>query len=145
MRKKLLSESDFFQELKERSLGRVWFERVEPRTESGFPDTYFVVREGEHLEGTLELKWFSTRKPNLSTLMKPSQKAAFIDYDKAGGRRRYLLAAREDGLMYFYCSRDVVRAIVSGGESSASWNLFPSLPEDPEPVDTLIEMIRMFQ
>lgn len=95
----IVNESTFFQKVDEWTGEAIYFERIEPSNESGFPDTYFVVRTGfmlDHCEGTIEFKFF---KPNekldlSSSKTKGTQKAALIDYYQAGGRRRWFIAMK---------------------------------------------------
>lgn len=107
------TESDFFQWLKGQTEDRIFWERIEPKTEGGFPDTHFVIK-GHFSEGTAELKVCSTKYPNLSSLLRPSQQVNFIDYDKAGGRNRFTLVFNKTDLkVYGFSTEDVVLEILS--------------------------------
>lgn len=85
-------ESDFFQWLKNYTANKIYWERVEPKTEGGFPDSYWVMasRMFSSIEGTAEFK-FVAKPANPKKIMESSQKVNFIDYYAAGGKRRFLL------------------------------------------------------
>lgn len=86
------NESRFYACLRNRTSSRIFYERVEPANESGFPDLYFVMRNMiSPREGTIELKFCETELPNLKSLCRGNQKAALLDYFEGGGRRRFAL------------------------------------------------------
>lgn len=108
------NESQFYARLHGRILGRIYTERVEPANESGFPDVYFVMRDGSG-EGTIELKFARTAEPNLKSLMRGNQKASLLDYFEAGGRRRFALCYC-NGMVYFWRTVDFVGSIKTDGK-----------------------------
>jgi hypothetical protein len=108
------NESQFYQHLVNLTQSEFFYERVEPSNESGFPDAAFVDRRGEISEGTLELKYFkSGEKPELaSAKMRGNQKAALIEYHRAGGNRRFVLAYHGPTKVVFaWSTEDAVRAL----------------------------------
>ena len=111
------SESDFFQRVKKRTAGTIYWERVEPSNESGFPDTSFVIRSrGQGVaEGTAEFKYKDTAgAPNLSgDLVRGTQKSALLEYHQQGGRRRFFLVYTK-GEVWFFNTEDAVASILSG-------------------------------
>lgn len=116
------SESDFFQRVKKRTLGTIGWERVEPANESGFPDTYFVVkRRGQPgAEGTLEFKYAEkVGAPDLPALMRGNQKAALLEYQKMGGARRFYLVYTGRGEVWLYTTDDAVKCLLGDGGVSA--------------------------
>ena len=113
---KLESESEFFQRLKTRTLGTFFWERVEPSNECGFPDSHFVIknRRGEiqRPEGTCEFKFADSKgPPSLKKLLRPSQKAALIEYHKFGGNRRFYLVYQE-GMVWLYNTDDAYTSLM---------------------------------
>lgn len=112
------NESQFYQHLKMLVELYIHMERVEPANESGFPDVHFNWRDGPDQEystpeGTIELKYFKpTEKPNLnSAKMRGNQKAAHLDYWKAGGKRRFVFAFH-NGTLYVWNTESAARAIL---------------------------------
>lgn len=112
------SESEFFQRVKKRTLGSVAWERVEPSNESGFPDTYFVVRRRGKPgpEGTVEFKFSAGAGcPSLaSDMVRGTQKSALLEYAAAGGTRRYFLVCNGQGMVWLYNTADAARAVRTG-------------------------------
>lgn len=116
---KIESESDFYQRVKKRTVGSVYWERIEPSNECGFPDTYFRIKSRgcANPEGTLELKYKATHggTPSLSgDLLRGSQKSALIDYHSNGGNRRFFLVYSADGDVWFFNTADAYHSIVKG-------------------------------
>lgn len=114
-------ESSFFQRIKEDTLGTIFWERLELKTDSGFPDTYFVLRNPRTMysEGTVELKfWKDKGTPNPQKMLRGTQKANFLEYFEAGGRRRWLLACNSKGTVFLYTAR-VVCEILLGQRTEA--------------------------
>ena len=113
----ILSESDFFQRVKKRTAGTVYWERVEPSNESGFPDTHFVIRSRgvSVAEGTVEFKYKEgSGAPNLAgDMMRGTQKSALIDYHAQGGNRRYVVVYNR-GDVWVFNTADGVKSIVGG-------------------------------
>jgi hypothetical protein len=119
------NESSFYQLLKEETLASIFWERLELKTDSGYPDTGFVLRKPAEStlpsEGTVELKFQRDDKkwPNLHALMKGTQKANFLEYSDAGGRRRWLLCCNKHGTVFLYTVERVCQ-ILRGGEQHPS-------------------------
>jgi hypothetical protein len=117
--KEIKSESDFFQRVKQRTLGVIGWERVEPSNESGFPDAHFVSVEKSPLgsvawEGTVEFKHAKRRAaPDLSSdMLRGTQKSALIEYYQMGGRRRWVLCyAPKEGTAWLYDTVTACQAI----------------------------------
>lgn len=118
MSKKITTESEFYQELKKRTEGHIFYERIEPKTEGGFPDVHFVLRNLRGMEGTLELKVHKTKSPNLMTLMRGSQKAGILDYYQGGGSRRFVASydLRQE-MIFLYSTAEAVASLL-GKDSS---------------------------
>jgi hypothetical protein len=110
------SESEFWGILRTLAESHFYFERVEPANESGFPDLHFCTRRevfpDEHLEGTIELKYFKpNERPNLATAkFRGNQKAALMDYEGAGGGRRFVLAYH-NGQVFAWNTENAVLAL----------------------------------
>ena len=111
------NESDFYARLRERTFADFYYERVEPANESGFPDIYFVRRQPllaagwrVPIEGTIELKYTTTKSPNLRSLCRGTQKAALLEYFEGGGRRRFALCYA-NGTVYLWDTADYRRAL----------------------------------
>lgn len=114
----ITSESKFYQALRDTTYGRISYERVEPATESGFPDTAFICRRQQanifptvHLEGTIELKFEKNAKINLKSKLEGNQIAAFLEYYERGGRTRFVLAY-VGGKVLLWSTGSVVKAIL---------------------------------
>lgn len=116
------NESSFFQRIKNDTQGSIYWERIEPKTEGGFPDTHFVLRNPNHgiCEGTVEFKFCKTKTPNLKTLMKPSQKASILEYFPAGGRRRFTLVCNVADTCFLYNTQRTFYALLSGDMTPSS-------------------------
>lgn len=100
------SESQLYQKLAEWTGAWIFYERIEPSNESGFPDVHFVVRKGyakHDCEGTLELKYFKPRdKLDLSgSKVRGVQRAALMEYHQAGGTKRWFVAYH-DGVVHIW-------------------------------------------
>jgi hypothetical protein len=109
------SESHLYQKLSEWTGEWIYYERIEPANESGFPDIHFVVRTGFHgedWEGTIELKHFKPKeKLDLSgPKVKGTQKAALIEYYQAGGKRRWYVVYRDE-VIFVYPTWKAVQAV----------------------------------
>lgn len=107
------NESGLYAHLRRHCAGDFYFERVEPANESGFPDVYYVRRDGTD-EGTIELKYAKTKEPNLKALCRGNQKAALLDYSMAGGRRRFALCYC-NGFVYTWSTKDYVHSLRTDG------------------------------
>lgn len=107
------NESGFYAGLSRATLGRIFYERIEPSNESGFPDIHFVLRD-QSGEGTIELKYADTQKPNLRALSQGTQKAAILEYSQAGGQRRFALCYC-NGYVYLWDTDDYRKAILGDG------------------------------
>jgi len=109
------NESDFYQNLKRRTEGEAFYERIEPSNESGFPDIHFVWRDNVPssgiAEGTIELKYERRKSLDLKTLVNGNQKSALIEYYQAGGRRRYALCYHAR-LVYIWNTQDFYNTIL---------------------------------
>jgi hypothetical protein len=116
------NESQFYQLVRELTLGEIFWERVEPRDESGFPDTHFCFRDGRRGEGTVEFKYSRTKSyPRLATLLKRSQPASLLEYFAGGGRRRFCLCYAM-GYSYFWDTEAMYRAILGkNSPASSEW------------------------
>lgn len=127
------SESDVYGLIRDLTGGLIYFERVEPANESGFPDTYFTFREGRGLpqrEGTVELKFFKPRdKLDLrSTKFRGVQTTALMEYHHAGGNRRFVLAYH-DGVVHVWDTKNAYLALQGKSHGvrsfpfeAAAWN-----------------------
>lgn len=109
------NESQFYQHLKKLTENHIFYERVEPANESGYPDVGFVFRPhlmGREAEGTIELKFFGPKEtPNLNTAKtRGNQKAALIEYYQAGGRRRWVFAYHNEAI-YIWDTHNAYLAI----------------------------------
>jgi hypothetical protein len=125
------NESTFYQRLRDDTLSSMFWERLELKTDSGFPDAAFFLKKYPMVMGHIELKFHKTVLPNLDVLMKPSQKANFIEYVEAGGRNRYVLCCSSTGVVRLYTGRAAVgnlRSITQEWSSSADLDdlLFPA-------------------
>jgi hypothetical protein len=120
----ITSESDFFQRVKKRTTGVIGWERIEPANESGFPDTYFVIKSPKckQREGTVEFKfWDDKSAPQLnSDLTRGTQKAALFEYQKMGGNRRFFLAYALNGDVWLYNTADAAESILTGHNKATS-------------------------
>lgn len=124
------SESNFFQWLKTWTESRIYWERIEPVNECGFPDTTFVMRElgkpsdEEGLviyEGAIEFKYTDKYQP-LGKMLRSSQVVSFIDYFNAGGTKRYVFKyVRHTQSIHIYSTFKVARAIL--GKDVPSWTV----------------------
>lgn len=89
---------------------------MEPANESGFPDTYFVIKspKSKRREGTVEFKfWDGKGAPDLSgDLTRGTQKSALIEYSQMGGERRFFLVYTTDGSVWLYNTADAYHSIV---------------------------------
>ena len=110
------SESDFYQRVRKRCLGVIGFERVEPSNESGFPDTYFVLKSPKckRREGTVEFKfWHGKGAPDISgDITRGTQKTGLIEYAAMGGNRRFFLVYTKSGEVWLYNTADAVHSVV---------------------------------
>lgn len=110
------SESDFFQRVKKRTLGTIGWERVEPANESGFPDTYFVLKNvsAKNREGTVEFKWSDKPgSPDLSSaLVRGTQKSALIEYAQMGGARRFYVCYSHGGDVWVYNTAEALKGVM---------------------------------
>jgi hypothetical protein len=116
-------------------MSSIFWERLELKTDSGYPDTSFVLRNSTEVrEGTVELKYQRTAAevPNLHLLMKATQKANFIDYQAAGGRKRFLLSCNPKGIVSCYHTNGVVRALLNKTKHQVSPDLTMNLDPDSE-------------
>ena len=133
------SESDFYRSIAARTFGRIFWERVEPADESGFPDTYFVIAEEQsdvvfiEEEGTVELKYSETLEPNLRNLARGTQKAGLLNYHAAGGKRRFALCYCK-GRVYLWNTQDYSIAIRGDGRNWTSSKML----DDPEFTEWLV-------
>lgn len=113
-------------------MGRIFYERIEPADESGFPDIHFVLRNtgmSAPVEGTIELKYAETELPNLRALTRGTQKAALLEYSQAGGRRRFALCWCS-GYAYLWNTADFAKSIRGDGQGWTSYQNIMS-PEFP--------------
>jgi hypothetical protein len=123
------SESEFYQLLRDETLASIFWERLELKTDSGYPDTNAMLRDTK-AEHTIELKFQKTdpkKLPNLSVLMEPSQKANFHEYKAAGGLRRWLLCCNKQGRVHLYTTEIVCQILLGkrvGEEPMASADFF---------------------
>lgn len=89
------SESDLFQWLKTWTEYWIYWERIEPANECGFPDTTYVMKNNPgqkrrpSIEGAIEFK-YTEKYSKLYPLMRRSQIVSFVDYEKAGGTKRFV-------------------------------------------------------
>lgn len=123
----LKSESELYQHLRMLTERYFYYERVEPANESGFPDIHFNTRPDvglAHMEGTIELKYFTEKQsPNLNTAkFRGNQKAALLEYEKAGGRRRFVLAYHNGQLMAWNTT-NAAKAILGRGHGQRAFLL----------------------
>lgn len=121
------NESQFYQHLKKLVELFLYMERVEPADESGFPDVSFCWREPQGdttPEGTIELKYFKpNEKINLaSAKLRGNQKAAHLEYWKAGGKRRFLFAYH-NGVVYAWNTENAALAIMSKSHGQRVFSL----------------------
>ena len=91
------NETEFVNFIRDLTNDCIFWERVEPANESGFPDSHFVIytRGGDlKPEGTVEFKHFKPReKVDLrSAKTRGNQSTSLIEYFKYGGRRRFFMA-----------------------------------------------------
>lgn len=117
------SESNFFQWLKKWSEHFIYWERIEPANECGFPDTTFVFSKpkADKIEGAIELK-YTAENQHLNKLLRPSQVVSFIDYFKAGGDKRYVFKyVRDTQSIHMYSTFKVAKAIL--GKDTPSWTI----------------------
>ncbi len=102
--------------MKKRTTGVIGFERVEPANESGFPDTYFIIKSprSRKREGTIEFKfWEDAGAPQLyGDVTRGNQKAALIEYARMGGDRRFFLVYAR-GEVWLYNTADALHSIVN--------------------------------
>ena len=130
------NESSFFQLLKNETLSSIFWERLELKSDSGFPDSHFVLRKVPTYpcEGTIEFKFQrdNEKYPDLRKLMRGEQKANFLDYFAAGGRRRWLLSCNKQGVVHLYTARVVCEILKNQRKDDmpfSSADFFdPSLP-----------------
>ena len=108
-RPRIGSESDFFQEVRSLSTGRIYFERVEPKDESGFPDTYFVLKDFPGVEGTIEFKFSRSPTTQIGTMLRPTQRVRAFEYYEAGGTRYFGLLYNPTGA-WLFDSREMAMA-----------------------------------
>ena len=141
-------ESGFYQRLRDDTIASIFWERLELKTDSGFPDTHFVIRDNSIIqaEGTVELKFQRTspsRLPDLHQLMKPTQKANFLEYSQAGGRRRWLLCCNYAGTVHLYTTQTVVEILLRKRQGDKPFSS-ADLDDDVLPVRTwLPKMLEM--
>lgn len=123
------NESDFYANLHKRTFGRVFWKRVEPADESGFPDTYFVVQNTgmSAIEGIAELKYAETELPNMKALCRGNQKAALLEYSQAGGQRWFALCWCR-GYVYLWCTKDFAASLRGDGRG---WTAYKNM-SDPD-------------
>lgn len=127
------SESEFFADLHKRTASRIFYERVEPADESGFPDIYFVIRNTGMCapeEGTIELKYARTELPNLRALARGTQKAAVLEYHQAGGRRRFALCWCR-GYAYLWNTQDYAKSL---REEGRGWTSYKNIADPDFPI-----------
>jgi len=115
------NESSFYIRCRDETLSSLYWERVEPVTESGFPDAVVTDRKSG-MDTQVELKFCKTRTPNLNTLMKPTQKASIIDYQRGGGRKRVVLVCSNKGVVFFYSTKAVVDYLTKNTEYATEVN-----------------------
>lgn len=139
------SESEFYQLLREETLGSIFWERLELKSDTGFPDTHFVLRRDADsklpprmpCEGTVELKFQRDYKTpdrkSIKKLMKGDQQANFIEYSQAGGRRRFLLICNMAGSVFLYSTQHVVEILLGKREGDAA-SSSASFEDDTFPV-----------
>ena len=129
-------ESSFFQLLKRETLGSIFWERLELKTDSGFPDSHFVLRPRPDnpfpCEGTIEFKFQrgDAKLPDLRRLMRGEQKANFLEYHAAGGMRRWLLCCNKQGTVHLYNTRvvcDILRSRREGDVPFSSADFFDDI------------------
>jgi hypothetical protein len=114
------NESDFYACVRKLTIANIYYERVEPANESGFPDVYFVARTKMYsFEGTIELKYTDTGLPNLRSLARGTQKAALLDYYAAGGARRFALCYA-NGRVYIWDTTMFARSLLGEGRDWSS-------------------------
>lgn len=129
------NESGLYQGLRRRTAAYVYYERIEPATESGFPDVHFVLRPnacrvGTQAEGTIELKFDRKAKLNLKPLMRGSQISALLDYFEAGGQRRFALCYH-NGILYWWNTADLVKEVLGNPGSWTAKRLWNEADEQP--------------
>lgn len=126
------NESDLFQGLRQRTGLYYYYERVEPANESGFPDVYYVARNGSG-EGTIELKCDRGKSMNLNKLLRGSQKSALLSYHEGGGRKRYVLSCWQ-GQLFLWDTEALRSEILRKGSktftSTRPWSIAREKPED---------------
>lgn len=136
------NESNFFQWLKTWTEHWIYWERIEPANECGFPDTTFVVKNRK-IEGAIELKYCDEPTP-LSKLMRSSQIVSFVDYYNAGGRKRGLIKyVRSEKTLYFYTTLDVVKSL--SAEKPCMAIQLGTIPTDKNVVYILDQLARMMK
>ncbi len=136
------NESNFFQWLKTWTENWIYWERIEPANECGFPDTTFVTKHS-HVEGAIELKYCDKPTP-LSKLMRSSQIVSFVDYYNAGGRKRGLIKyVKSEQSLYFYNTAEVVKALSSERASTIiKLGEIPTVQSAHYILDTLVRMMK---
>lgn len=122
------SESNFFQWLKSWTSSWIYWERIEPSNECGFPDTTALLKSSEK-EGAIELK-YTDKTHVLANLMRSSQIVSFMDYFNAGGKRRGLIKfVKQDYEIHFYRTQDVVKSMLS--KKDVPWKVINLKDHDP--------------
>lgn len=146
------SESEFYQTLRDETLSSIYWERLELKTDSGFPDSHFVLRtkpSDKTVEGTVEFKFDRSDKPipDIRKLLEATQIANFLEYYQAGGRNRLVLCCNKQGKCFLY-STERIYDILRGKKTqpSTGTELFAAEDDDtPFPLRSWLPvMLEMF-